>query len=292
MSQRKRCFFFNTPAGCRKGADCKWRHEGANTASPASAHTPGASSNNPRSLDIPKGACRFFWNNGSCRFANCRFNHVRQEGDSASRQSPPVQSSSSDWEISPLDFEDITTTPSGPTTTSSDRPNDTDQPAASPLADKKVSLTALAQGLPGHWLPDNLVERLFSGPCPAIPIIIANHFDLAVVGCHSWADVKFIFQDYDLEVIDVMVIELFYHRMVKLTASASPEMPTWMTSDDIDIIKSAGGTCGDFHVLSLAYRRGLEWDEFNALLPSKLSENVKQFVKTSYHVAYQKKFSH
>lgn len=92
MSQRKVCDFFNTPAGCRRGANCKWRHEGA---SPSSS---GPSS--PRPPNAPNGVCRFFWNNGNCRFTDCRFRHIRQ-GDSVSStpgstppatrlQSPPV----------------------------------------------------------------------------------------------------------------------------------------------------------------------------------------------------------
>ena len=80
MSQRRVCFFFKTPAGCRLGDTCNWLHE------PGSASTPNSStprgSSNPN-VNAPNGVCRFFWNNGNCRFADCRFSHVRQ-GDSAS----------------------------------------------------------------------------------------------------------------------------------------------------------------------------------------------------------------
>jgi len=89
MSQRKVCGFFNTPAGCRKGASCTHRHErtSSNSRDPSSSTNAGTS--NPRlpTPNVPNGVCRFFWNHGNCRFTDCRFSHVRHndgDGDSGS----------------------------------------------------------------------------------------------------------------------------------------------------------------------------------------------------------------
>ena len=85
MSQRNVCNFFNTPNGCHRGPGCKWLHgtPGTSTSTSTSTSTPNGSSK-PRPLNgnVPNGICRFFWNNGNCRFTDCRFAHVRQ-GDSA-----------------------------------------------------------------------------------------------------------------------------------------------------------------------------------------------------------------
>ena len=102
MSQRNVCVFFNTPAGCRRGANCKGRHErhkrGVNAPSssdppaPAPAPAPAtlapSGSSNPRPLNVPNGICRFFWNNGNCRFTDCRFRHVRQSDPASSTPAP------------------------------------------------------------------------------------------------------------------------------------------------------------------------------------------------------------
>ena len=89
MSQRKVCFFFNTPAGCRRGPDCNWLHDpgSASTPSTPSPSTPRGPSN--PNLNAPNGVCRFFWIYGNCRFADCRFSHVRQ-GDSPSSTTPTI----------------------------------------------------------------------------------------------------------------------------------------------------------------------------------------------------------
>ena len=87
MSQKNVCNFFNTPAGCRRGANCKWRHERSSGSSTSRTPTPTSTPSTP----APNGVCRFFWNNGNCRFTDCRFSHVRH-GDSAPSTSPPAPS--------------------------------------------------------------------------------------------------------------------------------------------------------------------------------------------------------
>jgi len=87
MSQRKVCEFFKTPAGCRRGANCNWRHERASTPSSSRSPTPGGSSN-PRPPHVPNGVCRFFWNSGNCKFTNCRFRHVHQSDSASSTPGP------------------------------------------------------------------------------------------------------------------------------------------------------------------------------------------------------------
>ena len=91
MSQRNVCHFFNTPKGCHRGPGCKWLHgtpgtgngNGNGNGTSTNKSTPSVSSN-PRPLNgnAPNGVCRFFWNNGNCRFTDCRYAHVRQ-GESA-----------------------------------------------------------------------------------------------------------------------------------------------------------------------------------------------------------------
>jgi hypothetical protein len=87
MSQPKVCDFFKTPAGCRRGANCKWRHERASTPSSPSSPSSAGAPTRSGSSNVPNGVCRFFWNSGNCRFTDCRFRHVR-EGDSASSTPP------------------------------------------------------------------------------------------------------------------------------------------------------------------------------------------------------------
>lgn len=96
MSQRKVCFFFNTSAGCRRGANCDRRHEPSSSSTSSSTPAPsgsgsGSGTANPRLLNVPNGVCRFFWNHGNCRFTDCRFTHVRQSDPASSTPTPPAQ---------------------------------------------------------------------------------------------------------------------------------------------------------------------------------------------------------
>ena len=89
------CRFYNSPGGCRRGGDCRFLHISRNTdreETPRSPRLSSSSSPTPRSsaplnpepptslsLPVPKGICRFYWENGSCkREFGCHFEHTRK----------------------------------------------------------------------------------------------------------------------------------------------------------------------------------------------------------------------
>ncbi|KAI5827612.1 P-loop containing nucleoside triphosphate hydrolase protein [Schizophyllum commune Tattone D] len=75
------CRFFNSPAGCRRGDSCTYRHEKV-TSSYASADVPGRgnapSPSRTRSFTLaPNGICRAYWNTGTCDYGSrCRYAHT------------------------------------------------------------------------------------------------------------------------------------------------------------------------------------------------------------------------
>jgi hypothetical protein len=84
------CRYYNTPKGCHHGGRCKFLHttdtketqnlsRPSSSASPAPRSPPNASTRRPTSPSppLPRGVCRFYWENGSCkREFDCRFEHT------------------------------------------------------------------------------------------------------------------------------------------------------------------------------------------------------------------------
>ncbi|KAI9460070.1 hypothetical protein HD554DRAFT_1598519 [Boletus coccyginus] len=97
------CHFFNTPAGCNRGNQCKFAHSSpSNSARPLSPspsdvsappqRTPRPSGNG----NHPPGVCKYFWEQGRCtRELNCRYVHT-QKADGPSTPTPAAPSSLSD----------------------------------------------------------------------------------------------------------------------------------------------------------------------------------------------------
>lgn len=105
LAMSRPCRFFNTPAGCNRGSQCKFVHAipqnaaaGARPLSPSSASDasagpppqrpahPGSAGNPP-----PPGVCRFFWEQGRCnREFNCRYRHSQRVDAPTTPPPPPV----------------------------------------------------------------------------------------------------------------------------------------------------------------------------------------------------------
>ncbi|KAH9912307.1 uncharacterized protein BXZ73DRAFT_56354 [Epithele typhae] len=93
------CRLINTPKGCYFGKKCKFSHDveasggrsqtssapsASRTAGPPADHVPRPSPRQPprRPTNVPSGVCDFFWGSGACaRGFECRFKHVRGEGE-------------------------------------------------------------------------------------------------------------------------------------------------------------------------------------------------------------------
>ncbi|KAF8128159.1 hypothetical protein EV363DRAFT_1585143 [Boletus edulis] len=98
------CRFFNTPAGCNRGNQCKFAHSlpDDNTRGRFPSTTPDSSNstlatpqtNAPPSGsgNAPPGVCRYFWEQGRCkREFSCYYKHTQK----ADRAAPPPASTSS-----------------------------------------------------------------------------------------------------------------------------------------------------------------------------------------------------
>ncbi|KZV95023.1 hypothetical protein EXIGLDRAFT_766612 [Exidia glandulosa HHB12029] len=94
---RTPCYFHSQPGGCRKGATCRFSHDGPGP----SLFGPARSSSNPFDTSpAPPGVCRFYWTRGTCtRGTSCFFKHQAADGSpsassagspTASRPSSPV----------------------------------------------------------------------------------------------------------------------------------------------------------------------------------------------------------
>jgi len=96
---RSPCRFFNTPAGCNRGNQCKFLHsspgDGTRSLSPSTPDGPAAPQRTPRPSgngNPPPGVCRYFWEQGRCtREFNCHYAHTQR----ADRLTPSPASTSS-----------------------------------------------------------------------------------------------------------------------------------------------------------------------------------------------------
>ncbi|KAG8218138.1 hypothetical protein J3R82DRAFT_3675 [Butyriboletus roseoflavus] len=102
---RPLCHFFNTPAGCYRGNQCKFAHSPASTnnqtsesARPLSPSTRDSSrSRSPQNASRPGGAgkppqpgvCKYYWEKGRCnREFGCRYKHVQQTDNANPPRAP------------------------------------------------------------------------------------------------------------------------------------------------------------------------------------------------------------
>ncbi|KAJ7188061.1 hypothetical protein C8R46DRAFT_1053533 [Mycena filopes] len=85
----RRCHFFNTPGGCRRGDQCTFSHQPPSAPSPATRQGPLP--------DAPVGICKFYWSTGNCRREfQCRLRHTLDPS-----LSPSSSSSTPGWRSSP-----------------------------------------------------------------------------------------------------------------------------------------------------------------------------------------------
>lgn len=85
------CRFFNTPAGCNRGNQCKFAHSPPNNPtdntrplSPNSSGPPQSASRPSGTGNPPPGVCRYFWEQGRCkREFNCRYAHTQKATNSS-----------------------------------------------------------------------------------------------------------------------------------------------------------------------------------------------------------------
>ncbi|KAI9456882.1 hypothetical protein HD554DRAFT_1839076 [Boletus coccyginus] len=83
---RSPCRFFNTPAGCNRGNQCKFTHSSPSDStrplSPSTPDSPAAPQRTPHpggNGNPPPGVCRFFWEQGRCtREFNCHYAHTQR----------------------------------------------------------------------------------------------------------------------------------------------------------------------------------------------------------------------
>jgi hypothetical protein len=82
------CRYHNLPNGCKWGSNCKFFHASDTKEAESSLRSPSSASPTPRSHSTqrrtvqsnpPKGVCRFYWEQGSCKQEfNCRFDHTHK----------------------------------------------------------------------------------------------------------------------------------------------------------------------------------------------------------------------
>lgn len=103
MSARP-CVFFNKPSGCRRGDQCRFKHDSDDTSQrsssppsrgwsspgPPRGGTPTAQASPSRA---PSGICDFYWKYGTCKreFA-CRFKHTTPSSANTATASTPKPS--------------------------------------------------------------------------------------------------------------------------------------------------------------------------------------------------------
>ncbi|GJJ08042.1 hypothetical protein Clacol_002249 [Clathrus columnatus] len=88
-SHRTLCKFFATPKGCRLGNKCRFAHTTDNPPT-QSSRGPRLNDNFVRNEpiepppDIPRGTCRFYWQQGNChRGFECTYQHTRSPSDAS-----------------------------------------------------------------------------------------------------------------------------------------------------------------------------------------------------------------
>ena len=102
------CRFFSTPGGCRRGAQCTFKH-GENNSHTRQSSQGGQSSHSeqerpgPAGPKPPPGTCNDYWSTGKCRreFA-CRFRHVQAPSASSQQQGNAPRPSTSSQAVGAL----------------------------------------------------------------------------------------------------------------------------------------------------------------------------------------------
>ncbi|CAE7233886.1 unnamed protein product [Rhizoctonia solani] len=91
MVSKPICRFYQSPGGCRQGANCKYAHTGPPGVPANAAESSGnarAQTQPPLDPNVPAGICRFFWSRGSCnRGTSCT--HIHQRPDSQGNTPTP-----------------------------------------------------------------------------------------------------------------------------------------------------------------------------------------------------------
>ncbi|KAG0698145.1 hypothetical protein DFH29DRAFT_943008 [Suillus ampliporus] len=102
----RRCHFYNSPGGCRRGTSCTFEHirnaerrggDGrpsspsvSSDGSPSRRDAQGPQRQTSPSSPPPRGVCRFFWETGRCfREFDCRYAHTLRQGQDGIRSPQP-----------------------------------------------------------------------------------------------------------------------------------------------------------------------------------------------------------